>query len=212
MGIIKRGILGGFSGKVGNVIGGSWKGIAYMRAQPLSVANPNTAGQQAQRGAFRGAIVVARQLLGTLISTFWNPIATAMSGYNRFISENVANFYISGALDYANFKASIGVLLGVDVTAIIADESLASVTVTFADNSGIGNALATDLISVVYYNETQDYWKVGTLAAARNAGNTIILDADMAAADQLHVYCLFSRLNDNKIASVNTYTSVVVVP
>jgi hypothetical protein len=32
MGTIKQGILGGFSGKVGTVIGASWKGINYMRS------------------------------------------------------------------------------------------------------------------------------------------------------------------------------------
>jgi len=41
MGKINQGILGGFSGKVGNVIGGNWKGIDYMRVKPASVANPN---------------------------------------------------------------------------------------------------------------------------------------------------------------------------
>jgi hypothetical protein len=30
MGTIKQGILGGFSGKVGTVVGGTWKGIHYM--------------------------------------------------------------------------------------------------------------------------------------------------------------------------------------
>ena len=33
MGTITKGILGGFSGKVGSVVGGSWKGIDYMRSQ-----------------------------------------------------------------------------------------------------------------------------------------------------------------------------------
>jgi hypothetical protein len=45
MGTIKQGILGGFSGKVGTVIGGSWKGISYMRSIPQSVKNPRTDGQ-----------------------------------------------------------------------------------------------------------------------------------------------------------------------
>ena len=31
MGKIAQGILGGLSGKVGNIIGGSWKGIDYIR-------------------------------------------------------------------------------------------------------------------------------------------------------------------------------------
>ncbi len=33
MGTISKGILGGFSGKVGTVVGGSWKGIDYMRSR-----------------------------------------------------------------------------------------------------------------------------------------------------------------------------------
>ena len=52
MGKIKQGILGGFKGKVGTVIGASWNGIAYMRGLPQSVKNPKTAAQQAQRAFF----------------------------------------------------------------------------------------------------------------------------------------------------------------
>ena len=33
MGIINQGILGGVSGTVGNVVGGSWKGINYLRVK-----------------------------------------------------------------------------------------------------------------------------------------------------------------------------------
>ena len=53
MGKIKQGILGGFKGKVGTVIGSSWNGIAYMRGLPQSVKNPKTAAQQAQRAFFK---------------------------------------------------------------------------------------------------------------------------------------------------------------
>ena len=42
MGTISKGILGGFSGKVGTVIGGNWKGIDYMRSKAASVSNPRT--------------------------------------------------------------------------------------------------------------------------------------------------------------------------
>lgn len=45
MGTIKQGILGGFSGKVGTVIGSSWKGISYMRSRAQSVKNPRTEGR-----------------------------------------------------------------------------------------------------------------------------------------------------------------------
>lgn len=44
MGTIKQGILGGFSGKVGTVIGGSWKGISYMRLQAQSIKKSSHRG------------------------------------------------------------------------------------------------------------------------------------------------------------------------
>ncbi|HEY9362527.1 MAG TPA: DUF6266 family protein, partial [Chitinophagaceae bacterium] len=33
MATFEKGILGGFSGKVGTVIGGTWKGIDFMRSR-----------------------------------------------------------------------------------------------------------------------------------------------------------------------------------
>ena len=53
MGKIKQGILGGFKGKVGTVIGSSWNGIAYMRGLAQSVKNPKTAAQLQQRAYFK---------------------------------------------------------------------------------------------------------------------------------------------------------------
>ena len=52
MGKISQGILGGFSGKVGSVVGANWKGINYMRSKAVSVANPRTEGQVKQRTKF----------------------------------------------------------------------------------------------------------------------------------------------------------------
>ena len=45
MGKISKGILGGFLGKVGTVIGGYWRGISYMRSL---ATRSNTASSQAQ--------------------------------------------------------------------------------------------------------------------------------------------------------------------
>lgn len=45
----KQGILGSFSGKVGSVVGSSWRGKAYMRALPAKVSNPRTPAQTAAR-------------------------------------------------------------------------------------------------------------------------------------------------------------------
>lgn len=72
MGIIKQGITGGFSGNVGNVIGGSWKGIAYMRIRPVSVANPQTDLQMDQRSKFAVTIKFLEPLTEALRTGFRN--------------------------------------------------------------------------------------------------------------------------------------------
>ena len=66
MGTIKKGILGGFSGKVGTVVGSSWKGISYMRSLPLKVRNPRTLRQLDQRSKFAIALGYLKPLNGLL--------------------------------------------------------------------------------------------------------------------------------------------------
>ena len=62
MGKIKQGILGGFKGKVGTVIGASWNGIAYMRGLAQSHKNPKTAAQLQQRTFFKEVQELVSQL------------------------------------------------------------------------------------------------------------------------------------------------------
>ncbi len=49
---LEQGILGAFSGKVGTVVGYTWRGRACVRAYRKDVAYPNTAMQQAERDWF----------------------------------------------------------------------------------------------------------------------------------------------------------------
>lgn len=90
MGIISRGILGGFKNKVANVVGSSWKGIAVIKALPLSVANPRTAAQQTQRGNFAGIVAIAKPMLSGVIKPLWDRFAHQMSGYNAFVQANIS--------------------------------------------------------------------------------------------------------------------------
>ena len=139
MGKIKRGILGGFSGKVANVIGGSWKGIAYMRSQPLSVANPNTAGQVSQRGAFSQIVIVAKILLSSVLKPLNDRFAQNMSGYNRFVQMSIAAFDVDGLATPSLLKISEGSLLGEDVEGVTTTLNPQGVAYTYSDSTGTGN-------------------------------------------------------------------------
>jgi hypothetical protein len=90
MGTIKKGILGGFSGKVGTVVGASWKGIAYMRSLPLKVRNPRTEPQRMQRSKFSLSLSLL-QPMTAFLRTGWKLYAHKQSPFNAAMSYTIAN-------------------------------------------------------------------------------------------------------------------------
>lgn len=85
---IKAGILSKVSGKVAGVVGGTWKGVNYLR-ELVKPANPNTPLQQAQRGKMSFVVATARQLVGDVLNPYLNKFCKTMSGYNWFCKENI---------------------------------------------------------------------------------------------------------------------------
>lgn len=121
---IKQGILGGFSGKVANVVGTSWKGRAVMKSQPLSVANPRTTAQTAQRAKFSKISELASQVLTQFVQPVENPISGNISGYNLFCKDNKGAYSALGVLSASNLFAGGGSLEHNQVTTITADVAL----------------------------------------------------------------------------------------
>jgi len=211
MGVIKKGILGGFSGIVGQVIGGTWKGIDYMRSQPSSVANPRTTAQTNQRTKFKGCTQFFSNFLGSLIQVFWNGLKPQMSGYNDIVQTNIVNFDNSGNPTYSDLVISKGSLIGINPTSIVATASSDGVEIDWSDNSGVGNGLATDTLCLAVYNETQDKYFASVVGFSRDTENGVAVVPGIEAGDELHVYVFMCRLNNPKFASVSYYELVTAV-
>jgi len=208
MGKISRGILGGFSGKVANVVGGSWKGIAYMRAMPLSVAQPNTAKQLYQRAAMTGVVEMAVLLLSPIIKPLLDRAALAMSGYNLFVKYNID---IWSELD-PKFEAYEDLIISdgkMDSTAIAGVTKVALATtsdVTWADDSGSGYKLATDEVYVVLLNATGELLGFGSAGTIRSAQTVTINLGTNLATDIAHAYMAFRR-EDGLVVGKTAYTA-----
>ena len=89
MGKIKRGILGGFQGKVANVIGQGWKGIDVMRSMPISVANPRTPAQQANRTKFSDLVDASKAIGSAYLRKTFDKQAIRKTTFNAFVSANM---------------------------------------------------------------------------------------------------------------------------
>ncbi|MDV7187618.1 DUF6266 family protein [Lutibacter sp. TH_r2] len=157
MGKINQGILGGLSGKVGNVIGGSWKGIDYLRIKPSSVANPRTTGQVNQRNKFTATLEFL-QPNKDFIKVGYKNYAIKKTEFNAAMSEILSNAITGIApdfeVDYSNALLSKG-SLSAALNPTFDVSTPGNVTFEWDDNSADGNAEATDKAMILVYNSAR---------------------------------------------------------
>lgn len=156
MGKISQGILGGISGKVGNVIGASWKGINYLRIKPASVANPRTEGQVNQRNKFSATLSFLKPNLSFVQQgyRFYKSKQTAMNAAMSYVLRNaIIGTAPDFEVDYSAALLSRGNLTG-PADAVV---SLAAGSASFSwtDNSAAGNARPDDRPMLLVYSPTR---------------------------------------------------------
>ena len=98
MGKIKQGILGGFSGKVGTVVGGAWKGIDYMRSLATSISNPKSPAQVAVRNNFSTIGKMMSKANPILKLSDWRQ-AKKQSAFNAGVRINYRNAIVDNEID-----------------------------------------------------------------------------------------------------------------
>lgn len=205
----KQGILGGFSGSIGNVVGSSWKGVNYMRIKPVSVANPNTAAQQEQRGKFRNCSAFAQSILTTIIQPYWNRIANKMSGFNYWVKTNIANFDTTGLQAPDTLQTTIGNINPPHSVSCTLNSGSKTVHLTWTSNAGEGQAQATDIALCVIHNETTGITEGFTLTATRGDEDANF-DATQTFAANDHVHIWLSFKDAFERTGVPVYALVIV--
>jgi len=210
MGKIKRGILGGFSGKVANVIGASWKGIAYMRSQPLSVSQPNTAAQQTQKANFSILVSVAKVLLLKYVQPLMNRTAVRMSGYNLFIRANTGAIDSSGIVVPADVVIAVGNATGGENVGVTGVNGTDEIVVDYDDNSGSGTALANDVSYALTYNADNDELGIQAVSGTRTGGQVATnTETNNSTGDVVHGWLAFKSVDGLKISGTAYATSVI---
>lgn len=207
MGVLKRGILGGFSNKVANVVGSSWKGIAVIKSLPLSVANPRTALQQTQRGKFSAIVHLAGQALAGVVKPLWDRFAHQMSGYNAFIRANIGVMSDTGILTPAQFVISSGTLKTVPITSATLGGSRDEVLVEWNSSIDGGNGSATDEVYMLVVDVTNNNVLYAGTEEPRSTGGAEFAITPAPVGASLWIY-LAARAADGRIVSNTTATIV----
>ena len=154
MGKITSGFPGGFSGRVGNVVGYMWCGKWCVRAKPVNHHDAKSEMQLAQRNLFKqtvGFAARARQILRQGLKVQSRNVH--MTEYNYFMSVNKRCFSIvDGALavDYGNLILSDGPVAPVAFAAPqMVDET--TISVDFEKNPLHRVAKSSDAVYLAVY-------------------------------------------------------------
>ena len=212
MGKISQGVLGGFSGKVGNVVGGTWKGIDYMRIKPANVTNPRTEGQVDQRSKF-STVLRFLQPMTDFLRVGFKLYANKMTQFNAAMSYNLNNA-ITGAypnfmIDYASALVTRGNLSGA-ANGAASSPSAGDVQITWDDNSGSGSAQATDKALIVLLNTTRQEAVFTIAGPARSAGTETISVPSEYTGEDVEVFLGFISEDGSKVANSSYLGSVAV--
>lgn len=202
MGKIKKGAFGEFTGKVGNLVGCTWKGVPYMRTRPAHMTNPRTEKQQGQRSKFQIALHFLRTLT-PFLRTGYREFADGQTAFNAAMSYIMKNAMVEDEqgwmIDYGKVLVSHGSLTQVSAATVTTEGNKAGFT--WVDNSGQGNATATDEALIVVYNPEKNQAVYNT-AAGRRADQKAELSLPQEWEDDLLIaYLGFGSADDESVAN-----------
>ena len=211
MGTYNKGILGAFSGKVGPVVGATWRGKDVMRSLPKKTNRLATAFQQQQRSKFSmtteflsGVQPVIKRYFGsdTGLKTRRNQAMSYLM--KEAIVFNDPNY----EWDYTKILISKGDLLGINNGAVTAGTGQ-NLDFTWTDNSGQGEAAATDQLVVVY--EPTSKATVYSLNAGDRSGESATLSLpNFLSGLEVQVWSTFVS-TDDKLFATSLYLGAVTV-
>lgn len=212
MATFEKGILGGFSGKVGNVVGTRWRGKNVMRSLPQRGSYTPSTKQEAQRAKFKTVMGFISPFMDVLSLYFESPKGDK-SRSNLATSYHLKNAVVNSpegiVMDYPKVLISKGDLRGIDGGTLAA---AANQVLNFGwlNNSGQGKATATDTLMVVIYAPDLDMYYTNLAVATRDASTAAVTVPNFMTGFEVQVWASFS-IPETNYASISTYMGAVTV-
>ncbi|WP_316815852.1 DUF6266 family protein [Pedobacter nyackensis] len=201
---LKKGIFGPLSGKLGNVIGSSWKGIAYIREETEKKENPPP------RSPAQIANEQKMNFVNTLLMPFHTYIEvgfqhlaiqkTALSAaYSQNFHHAVIGVYPDLSVDYSKFMISKGALPGL-ISPNLELTAPDTLTIDWEDNT---NPVASydDLLMLVVYSP-ELHFSDGFIGGVKRASKIADFTFDpQLIGKELEVYLGLVSSNGKKVAN-----------
>jgi len=212
MGKIIKGILGGFTGLVGTVVGSNWRGLDTMRSRPKKSNKPATVLQLTQRMSFDIMVGFVGEIKD-LIQVGFQSHTNGMTPYNAAMKANllegITGVYPSLSINYPEIvisKGGLRPLVGLGAASTVAGEAVFSWT----SNAPVGHVSATDKITICVYCPTlNEFATVENIALRTAASYEMSLPASFSGED-CHAWCYFASANSKKVCD-SKYVAITVL-
>ena len=204
---LRSGILGKSSGKVGNIITASWKGINYAKENVIP-SNPKSVKQTELRGYFRHLVLIGKAVKSIFIDTYWENLVrgTANSGFAKFIGTNQKAVYAGKDLTFA--RLSSGDLEPLSNISIVGDIGSDSVVVTWSDTI-VSNGSLTDVVTVYVFDDKRNYLYSQIAACTRASETASCVIPDISTAGELFAFVQCKNVAGSRYSTSQTAKAIV---
>lgn len=210
MATINQGIMGGFSGRVGTVVGGRRNGIDYMRAKRSDVKDAKSDAQANQRARLVTVLHFLKPFRAFFPVGFKNR-KNGLSSFNAAVScnmqEALTGVYPDFSIDYSKLKVSRGTLPGALNPAVIKGQT-GELLFTWEDNCDRIGAMANDKVALLVYHPQKKNAVSLLLGNSRTTGSQVFTLPDGFGKEDLQCYIAFRNISQTNISDSQYVGSV----
>lgn len=209
MGKLQGGILGIMTGKVGGVVGSTWKDKNTLRSYRSSIAVNNTAKAVASKQIFAECVAKAIQINGVIGRDLWQRFEKSQSGYNALVAQFRNAYSEAGYLFQSNLILSKGKIEETPILAVSINPVTKDITITW-NTATTGYQLPSDIPYVVIMsvdNQVLKAFNGDDLLTKRSDGEIVITNFQQNGSYGKYVYLMFRR-NDGTMTSTSVFAEV----
>jgi hypothetical protein len=210
---IPFGILGAFIGKVGPVIGKTWKGKAIVTSKRgPSKRDEDPTPEQAKLRTKFGFTSKFLKGSGPLVKKTFHEGAIGVTEFHCAVSYNVCNAVSKTDAGFKLHYELVSIGRGTLPNAVLPEakaEDGGNIRFIWADNTGVGTAAATDAAIAVLYHPASGRWLYEKAPDAKRSDCSVVFNLSGLKGHTVHTWLTF--VSENKKAADSVYTGELVV-
>lgn len=198
-----NGANGTFSGKVGSVIGSSWRGISYLRGLGKKSNKPATELQLAQRQRFSLVTAFMAPLLGIVNIGFRNIRKFTASPYSMAVKANLDNA-VTGVMPNFTFDFPLVIFSSGNLYGPISnDVQVAAGEITINWNAALNyfSGASSDEGIILVYNVERDVFLTTDAPVVRADATAQVTVPPEFAGDTGHAWMFFASVEGRAVSN-----------